>query len=212
MEILSPLTKLLRWERDPGLSQSSRSDGGQFPSSRTATVRHTEDLSAASVFRQLYALSPKELQRFVSQQLPFLCDPYFSKRLAHTAASVSAGEGDGVEKVLDSYLVRDKAGGFWKIWVLPVALEGRLGKVTLYLSQKRRKKNREKNNDRIILATELESTGPIEIEVDVFERSLSLALRSTRSFSAFAQAGIRERFLQILGVVRMQGSINFYTV
>ena len=110
--------------------------------------------------------------------------------------------------------MRDKAGGFWKVWVMPVALEGRLAKVTIYLSQKRQEKNREKNKNknRIILATELEHTGPIEIEADVFDRSLLLALRSTRSFSALAQAGIRERFLQILEVVSLQGSINFYTV
>ena len=118
----------------------------------------------------------------------------------------------GLKKYWTATSCATKPAAFGRYGFCPVALEGRLGKVTLYLSQKRRKKNREKNNDRIILATELESTGPIEIEVDVFERSLSLALRSTRSFSAFAQAGIREQFLQILEVVRMQGSINFYTV
>ncbi len=219
MEILSPLSKLLHWERDPKdvgkLAQSSRTGGARPSSSKTATLQPTKDLSATSVFRQLYTLPPKDLQRFVSQQLPFLNDPYFSKRLAHTTTPVSAqglGEGEGLEKISDSYLVRDKVGGFWKVWVMPVALEGRLAKVTIYFSRKQQKKNREKNKSRIVLATELEHTGPIEIEADIFENSLLLALRSTRSFSALAQAGIRERFLQILEVVRLQGSIDFYTV
>ena len=219
MEILSPLTKLLRWDRDPNLAQSSRR-GFEPPSSGKTTAaqaaQRTEGPSGSSIFQRLYTLSPKELQRFVSQQLPFLNDPYFSKRLARTTSSVGAqvsGEGfEGVEKISDSYLVRDKSGGFWKAWVMPVALEGRLAKVTIYLSRQQQKKNKEKNKNRIILATELEHTGPIEIEADIFDRSLLLALRSTRPFSGLAQTGIRERFLQILEVVSFQGSINFYTV
>ncbi len=219
MEILSPSSKLLQRERDPNdvdrLAQSSRTGFERSSSSKTAMIQPLKDISAPNVFRQLYTLSPKDLQKFVSQQLPFLNDPYFSKRLAHTITSVSGqglGEGEGLEKISDSYLVRDKVGGFWKVWVMPVALEGRLAKVTIYLSRKQQKKNREKNKRRIVLATELEHTGPIEIEADVFDHSLLLALRSTRSFSALAQAGIRERFLQILEVVRLQGRIDFYTV
>ena len=97
---------------------------------------------------------------------------------------------------------------------MPVAIEGRLAKITIYLSQKQQKKGKEKdsNKNRIILATELDHTGPIEIEADVFESSLLLALRSTSAFSPLAQKGIRARFLQILEVLRLQGSINFYTV
>ena len=213
MEILSPLSKLLRWERAPALSPSFRKSGGHPSSSKTSAVSRTEALSAPSIFRQLYALPPKELQRFVSQQLPFLNDPYFSEKLSRATASVNhQGSGEGGEKTSDSYLVRDKAGGLWKVWMMPVALEGRLAKVTIYLSQKRQRKNKEKNKNRIILATELENTGPIEIEADVFDCNLLLALRSTYPFSALSQKSIRERFLHILEVIRMQGSINFYTV
>ena len=217
MEILSPLTKLLRWERDPNLSRSSRTGGAHNLPSKTATIQRTEDISARSVFRQLYALPPKDLQKFVSQQLPFLNDPYFSKRLARALTfenNQGEREDEGFVKISNSHLVRDKAGGFWKAWTMPVALDGRLAKVTIYLSRKQMKKNRDKNKNknRIILATELENTGPIEIEADVVDNSLLLALRSTRSFSALAQTGIRERFLQILEAVRMRGSINFYTV
>lgn len=215
MEILTPLSKLLQWERSTDLSPSSRKEGGQFSSSRADAAPRSPDISARSIFRHLYALPPRELQRVVAQHLPFLNDPYFSQRLSRATVSVNAqggDEGGGGERISDSHLVRDKAGGFWKVWVLPVALEGRLAKVTLYLSKRRPKNNRDKNNNRLILATELDHTGPLEIEADIFDTSLLLAVRSTRSFSALAEQGIRERFLQILDVVRMQGSINFYTV
>ena len=128
-----------------------------------------------------------------------------------------------LNKLGESYQLRDKSGIIWRAWFLPIALEGRLERIGVYHTQRRPrdsgkdsdredKKRHDRHPSRLVFAIDFTHTGALEIEAEHSVGKLRMAVRSLNSFSLEAQAGIRARFLEILQDLDLQGQIVFHKV